>query len=116
VLTVLEKFTTSEVALLTYDLLTNQALDLVLFSSFNTFHFELKAFHASHSMLALISSLPSAMELLMLEFEAIALTNCVFEGGAWAFVDPWSTRISLWLDIGLLLHGIWWQLICKCRV
>ena len=67
-LLVLDELTISEVAFLASDLLAYQALNLVLLTTLNRLYLQLKTLHTSHSMLALISSFPSAMKLLMIKF------------------------------------------------
>ena len=61
VLSVTEELATSEVTLWGHNFLTDQALNVMFLTTFDSLHFHLKAIHASHSMFAFISSLPSSM-------------------------------------------------------
>jgi len=79
VLATLQKLTSGEVTLWARDLLTDQALDVMLLTTFDSIHLHLKALHTSHSMLALIGGLPSSMQFIVLKVEVLPLAHGVLQ-------------------------------------
>lgn len=112
-LVILQEFTAGEVTFNARDLLTDQALNMMLLSALDLLHFELETLHASHSMFAFVSSLPSSMHFLVLKIEAFSLTDRVFQSWAWSIMNPWLFRISSLLS-WFLVDILGWQLLSKC--
>lgn len=110
VLAVAKELATSEVTLWAHNFLTDQALHVMFLTTFDSLHFHLEAVHSSHSVLALISSLPSTMQFVMLKVEVFASTDRVLQIWACSLMDPWSGIVGSLLDL-FLLDVLWWQLV-----
>ena len=109
-LAVLQEFATSEITFWAHNFLADQALHVMLLTTIDWLHLHLKALHASHSVLALIGSLPSSMQFMMLKVEVITSADRVLQNWACSLMDPWSIGIVCLLD-WFLLHVLRWQLL-----